>query len=179
MTPPTSDSRYPVGSFKYDGDRSPSARESHMRDLEALPVKLRDAVRGLNEEQLDTPYREGGWTVRQVVHHLPDSHMNAYVRIKLALTENNPEVKPYDEALWANMADVRDVPIETSLTLLDALHQRLVSTIRNMSDEEFNRTYYHTEHQRAVPLHEVLAMYAWHSKHHTAHITALRERNGW
>ncbi len=173
------DSRYPIGPFKYEGDRSRSARESHMMDLEALPAKLRDAVRELSETQLDTPYREGGWTVRQVVHHLPDSHMNAYMRIKLALTEDNPEVKPYDEARWAEMADVRDVPIETSLTLLEALHQRLVSTVRNMSDEEFDRTYYHTEHKRAFPLHEALAMYAWHSKHHTAHITSLRQRNGW
>ncbi|MGI9090185.1 MAG: YfiT family bacillithiol transferase [Gemmatimonadaceae bacterium] len=179
MTPAVADSRYPIGPFNYDRDSSPGARESHVRDLEELPAKLRDAVRGLNDEQLDTPYREGGWTVRQVVHHLPDSHMNAYMRVKLALTEDNPEIRPYDEARWAEMADVRDVPVETSLTLLDALHQRLVSTVRNMSDDQFNRTYYHTEHKRAFPLHEALAMYAWHSKHHTAHITALRERNGW
>lgn len=173
------DPSYPIGPFKYDGDRSAAARDARINDLEALPARLRDAVHGLNDEQLDTPYREGGWTVRQVVHHLPDSHMNSYVRIKLALTEVNPEVKPYDEAAWAELPDVRDLPIETSLTLLAALHQRLVSTLRNMSEEEFNRTYYHTEHRRAVPLHEVLALYAWHSKHHTAHITALRERNGW
>lgn len=179
MTSPSSDPRYPAGRFKYDGDSSVAAREAHINDLETLPSKLGEAVRGLSDEQLDTPYREGGWTVRQVVHHVPDSHMNAYIRWRLALTEDNPVIKPYDEASWAKLPDVKEVPIATSLTLLDALHQRLVSTIRNMSDADFDRTYYHPDSGRPVPLHEVLALYAWHSRHHTAHITALRQRNGW
>ncbi len=176
---PSSDPRYPAGRFKYDGDRSAAAREGYINDLETLPSKLSEAVRGLSDEQLDTPYREGGWTVRQVLHHVPDSHMNAYIRWKLALTEDNPVIKPYDEAMWAKLPDVKKVPIATSLILLDALHQRLVSTMRNMSDADFDRTYYHPDSQRPVPLHEVLALYAWHSRHHTAHITALRQRHGW
>lgn len=174
-----SDHRYPVGQFKYDGDRSATVREANVNEIESLPAKLREAVRGLSDEQLDTPYREGGWTVRQVVHHVPDSHMNAYVRWKLALTEDNPVIKPYDEALWAKLPDVKKVPVATSLALLDSLHERLVAVMRGMSDADFDRTYYHTEHKRAMPLHEVLAMYAWHSRHHTAHITSLREREGW
>lgn len=176
---PAPDPRYPIGPFQYSGDRSAAARATHIDDLEALPARLREAVSGLTREQLDTPYRDGGWTVREVVHHIPDSHMHAYLRWKSALAEDNPAVKPYDEAVWARMPDVRQVPMETSLTLLDALHQRLVSTMRNMSDQDFDRTYYHTEQQRSLPLHEVLAMYAWHGRHHTAHITSLRQRNGW
>lgn len=178
-SPTASDHRYPIGRFSYDGNSSSSVRGGHIADLESLPQRLRDAVSGLTEEQLASPYREGGWTVRQVVHHLADSHMNAYVRWKTALTEHNPTVRPYDEAVWAGMPDVQQVPIEMSLALLGGLHARLVSTIRSMSDSDFDRTYFHTEQNRSLPLHEVLAMYAWHSRHHTAHITALRERSGW
>ncbi len=179
MTWASVDPRYPNGPFEYDGDHSASARESHIDDLATLPGKLREAVSGLSEAQLNTPYRDGGWTVRQVVHHVADSHMNAYIRWKLALTEDNPAINPYNEAEWATLPDVKQVPVETSLALLSALHERLVSTVRNMSEAEFDRTYYHTERKRSQPLHEVLALYAWHSKHHTAHITALRKRSGW
>lgn len=173
------DPRYPIGQFTYDGDNSAEARDRHIGDLAALPDRLRDAVRGLGQEQLDTPYRQGGWTVRQLVHHVADSHMHAYLRWKSALAEDSPVVKPYDEGVWARMPDVQRVPIETSLDLLHSVHQRLVSVMHSMSDADFNRGYFHTEHRREFPLHEVLAMYAWHGKHHTAHVTALRGRNGW
>lgn len=173
------DLRYPVGRFKYDGDRSPTARERHIATLAALPARMREAVRGLSEAQLETPYRDGGWSLRQVAHHVPDSHMNAYVRWKLALTESSPTIVPYDEAAWARLPDVTTVPVGVSLALLEALHTRWVAIIRGMSDADFDRTYVHPEHKRAIPLHEVLAMYAWHSDHHIAHIMRLRERNGW
>lgn len=173
------DLRYPVGRFAFDGDRSAGAREGEIDVIAALPAQLAEAVRGLGPEQLDTPYRPDGWTVRQVVHHVPDSHMNAYVRFKLALTETSPTIRPYEEALWAKLSDVRDAPIETSLTLLDALHVRWVALLRGMSDADFQRGYVHPEQGRFVPLDEALAMYAWHSKHHLAHVTRLRERMGW
>lgn len=180
MTTPThEDARYPVGRFTFDDDRSRAARDAHIAVLAALPAQLAASVRGLTTSQLDTPYREGGWTVRQVVHHVPDSHMNAYVRFKLALTEPSPTIRPYDEALWAQLGDVHDVPVETSLALLDSLHARWVALLRGMSDADFERGYVHPEHGRLVPLDEALAMYAWHSKHHLAHVTRLRDRMGW
>jgi len=139
---------------------------------------LRAAVAGLNEEQLNTPYRDGGWTVRQVIHHVPESHMNAYIRFKLALTENEPTIKPYDEAAWAETADVRDTPIEVSLTLLDNLHKRWVVLLKSMSDADFAKQFRHPE-LGVVPLEKNLALYAWHGNHHAAHITSLRERKQW
>lgn len=179
-TPSAADAqRYPVGRFTYDGDDSNAARAARINVLAELPAQLAASVRGLSPEQLDTPYREGGWTVRQVVHHVPDSHVNAYVRFKLALTETAPTIVPYDEAAWARLSDVRDVPIETSLVLLDALHARWVAVLRGMTDADFARTYVHPEHGRTFTLDEVLAMYAWHSKHHLAHVQNLRERMGW
>jgi hypothetical protein len=132
----------------------------------------------LNEEQLDTPYRDGGWTVRQVVHHVPESHMNAYIRFKLALTENEPAVKPYDEAAWAETADVQGTPIEVSLAMLESLHARWVVLLNSMSDADFLKQFRHPE-IGVVPLEKNLALYAWHGKHHVAHITALRERKQW
>jgi hypothetical protein len=173
------DLRYPVGRFTFDGDRSSAARAARIDVLAALPAQLAGAVRGLDAAQLDTPYRPDGWTVRQVVHHVPDSHMNAYVRFKLALTEPSPTIRPYDEARWATLSDVRDVPVETSLALLDLLHARWVALLRGMSDADWERGYVHPEHGRLVPLDEALAMYAWHSKHHLAHVTRLRDRMGW
>jgi hypothetical protein len=141
---------------------------------------MRAAVAGLDEPQLDTPYRPGGWTVRQVVHHVPDSHMNAYMRFHLALTEENPVIRPYFEARWAELPDAKSGPIAMSLGLLDTLHVRWVMLLGRMRDEDFARTYQHPEQpDRAIPLSEVLAMYAWHSRHHVAHITRLRERMGW
>lgn len=179
MTSTNQDERYPVGRFKYDGDSSRAAIEASIAMIASLPRKLRDSIAGLNDAQMNTPYREGGWTPRQVVHHVADSHMNAYVRCKLALTEDAPKVKPYDEALWANLPDVSKVPVDVSLGLIDALHERWVALLSAMPDADFERGYIHPEHNRTVPLREVAALYAWHGQHHTAHITALRERNGW
>lgn len=173
------DLRYPVGRFTFDGDRSPAARRAHIDVIAALPAQLAAAVRDLTPAQLDTPYRPDGWTVRQVVHHVPDSHMNAYVRFKLALTETSPTIRPYEEALWAKLSDVRDVPVETSLALLEALHARWVGLLRGMSDADFERGYVHPEQGRLIPLDEALATYDWHSRHHLAHVTRLRERMGW
>jgi uncharacterized damage-inducible protein DinB len=142
-----------------------------------LPERLTAAVAGLNDAQLDTPYRDGGWTVRQLVHHLPDSHANSYVRFKLGLTEDWPTIKPYDEAAWANLPDSR-APILTSLMFLDGLHKRLVSVLESMSEEDFQRGFTHPERGR-MTLAVNLALYDWHSRHHVAHITALRARQGW
>jgi uncharacterized damage-inducible protein DinB len=164
------DPSYPIGKFSFDGDVSEAARAARIADIAATPRLLRAAVEGMSERQLDTPYREGGWTVRQVVHHVPDSHLNAYVRFKLALTEDAPTIKPYDEAAWAALSDSRDTPIAVSLTLLDALHQRWVTLLRAMSPADFSRTFVHPEHGRSMSLDQVLALYSWHGKHHVAHV---------
>jgi hypothetical protein len=179
MTSMIQDMRYPIGRFKYDGDSSREAIDRSIADIAALPALFRASVSGLNVGQLNTPYRDGGWTVREVAHHVPDSHMNAYVRCKLALTEESPIIKPYDEAAWSRLGDVTVVPIEVSLALLDTLHTRWVALLQSLSDADFERGYIHPEQQRAVPLREVVALYAWHGRHHTAHISSLRERNGW
>jgi uncharacterized damage-inducible protein DinB len=173
------DLRYPVGRFVFDGDISSRAREQRIADIAAAPTQLRLAVNGLSPAQLDTVYRPGGWTVRQVVHHVPDSHLNAYSRIKLALTEDEPTIKPYEEARWAELPDGREGPIEVSLTLLDMLHQRWVLLLRSMRPDDFRRRFRHPEHGRLIDLDEILAMYAWHGRHHVAHITSLRRRMGW
>ena len=164
------DPRYPIGKFSFDGDVSDAARAARIADIEAAPRLLRAAVEGMSERQLDTPYREGGWTVRQVVHHVPDSHLNAYVRFKLALTEDAPTIKPYDEALWAALPDSRETPVAVSFTLLDALHQRWVTLLRAMAPADFSRTFIHPEHGRSMSLDQVLALYAWHGKHHLGHV---------
>ncbi|MEO7040856.1 MAG: YfiT family bacillithiol transferase [Gemmatimonadaceae bacterium] len=179
MTGSGLDQRYPIGKFKYDGDASRAAINRSIQAIASLPTLFRESVTGLNAEQLDTPYRDGGWTIRQVVHHVPDSHMNAYMRCKIALTEDTPTIKPYDEASVAKLGDIAIVPIQVSLDLLDKLHERFVALLRSMSDSDFERCYVHPEQNRAVPLHEVAALYAWHGRHHTAHVTALRERSGW
>jgi uncharacterized damage-inducible protein DinB len=166
----SSDPRYPIGRFTWDGDTSPASRAQRIADVEALPAALRDAVRGLSDAQLDTPYRDGGWTVRQVVHHVPDSHMNAFVRFKLALTEDTPTIKPYDESRWATLPDVRDTPPDVSLALLDALHRRWVALLRAMSPEEFSRSFMHPEQGRTMTLDQALALYSWHGKHHLGHV---------
>lgn len=173
------DLRYPVGKFT-----SPSAalaadqRRELIDQIAATPAGMREAVAGLNESQLDTPYRDGGWSVRQVVHHVPDSHMNAYTRVKLALTEEQPTIKPYDEAAWAKLNDVRDTPIETSLVLLETLHKRWDTILRAMTDADFKRTLIHPD-MGVMTLDAVVAMYAWHGRHHVGHITSLRARSGW
>jgi uncharacterized damage-inducible protein DinB len=170
--------RYPIGPFVAPSTFTPELRESGIEAIAAAPSRLRDAVRGLGSEQLDTPYRSGGWTVRQVVHHVPDSHLNAYIRLKMALTEAVPTIKPYDEALWAQLPDTRIVPIDVSLSLLDALHERWVAILRGMGDEDFQRLYNHPETGQHS-LDYMVQHYAWHGRHHTAHITELRKRAGW
>jgi uncharacterized damage-inducible protein DinB len=173
------DLRYPVGKFRFDGEVTDARRRGWIDEIEATPARLRAAVARLSAAQFDTAYRPGGWTVRQVVHHLPDSHLNAYTRFKLALTEDTPTIKPYDEARWAELPDGRSGPIEPSLALLDAVHQRWVLLLRQLSADQFARAFFHPEHGRALTLNEVLALYAWHGRHHVAHITALRQRMRW
>jgi uncharacterized damage-inducible protein DinB len=173
-----SDPRYPVGKFELKPSITRADRNALIDDVAAAPARLRDAVAGLSAAQLDTAYRFGGWTVRQVVHHVPDSHVNAYTRLKLALTEESPTIKPYDEAAWAMLPDARETPIEVSLSLLDAVHHRFVLLWRAMRDEDFARTLVHPEHGK-MNLDWLLQMYAWHGKHHVGHITSLRERSGW
>lgn len=171
------DLRYPIGRFTPPADDTASLRAEYLATLRALPGNLRTAVAGLSDAQLDTPYREGGWTVRQVVHHVADSHANAYVRCKLALTEEWPAIKGYEEAEWAKLADSR-LPVSVSLDLIEALHARWTALIESLTDAEFERGYVHPELGRQR-LADVLPLYAWHSLHHSAHITRLRERQGW
>jgi uncharacterized damage-inducible protein DinB len=172
------DPRYPVGRFQLDGEITPDSRREWIAQVAEVPARLRAAVEGLGPEQLDTPYREGGWTVRQVVHHVPDSHLNAYVRFKLALTEDAPAIKTYEEARWAELPDTRLTPPEVSLALLDALHRRWVILLEALSEADWRRTFRHPE-WGDIPLERTLALYAWHGRHHVAHVTALRERMGW
>ncbi len=175
---PAPDLRYPAGRFQPPGPLTADDRARLISVIEQLPERLRSAVAGLNEEQLDTPYRDGGWTVRQVIHHLADSHMNSFIRFKLALTEDSPTIKPYDEAAWAELADSSSLPADTSLMLLDGLHQRWTVLLRAMTGEQFERAFKHPD-LGLVKLEFNLALYAWHCRHHTAHITSLRERKGW
>jgi uncharacterized damage-inducible protein DinB len=172
------DLRYPVGRFDFKQEIPTERRGALIDSIAAAPARLREAVRDLDEAQLDTPYREGGWTVRQVVHHVPDSHMNAFIRFKLALTEDNPTIKPYEEAEWAKLSDVRDTPIETSLVLLEKLQERWVILMRGMSDADFNRTFEHPENG-VMSLNKTLGLYEWHGRHHVGHIRSLRQRMGW
>jgi uncharacterized damage-inducible protein DinB len=172
------DLRYPVGKFQPEPELNDVSRQNLIRQITEAPAKLREAIRGLTEEQVDTPYRPGGWTVRQVVHHIPDSHMNAYIRFKLAMTEQNPPVKPYKENLWAELVDAKSSPIEPSLTLLESLHQRWTVFLRSMATADFARTVNHPENG-VMTLDKVLQLYAWHGRHHVAHITSLRERMNW
>lgn len=172
------DPRYPIGQFSPESNPTPASRSRHIEEITALPANLRSALRGLSPQQLDTPYREGGWTVRQVAHHVPDSHMNAYIRFKLALTENVPTIKPYEEAAWARLKDSESTSIDVSLNLLEALHIRWVNLLRSMKAEDFNRKLNHPE-AGVQTLDHVLALYDWHGNHHLAHITTLRERMKW
>ncbi len=173
-----SDPRYPIGKFSFHGGTDEPQRKRLIDSIEQAPAALRAAVKGLKSQQIETPYREGGWTVRQVVHHVPESHMNAFIRFKLALTEENPTVKPYMEARWAETAEVRDTPIETSLTLLDSLHDRWIPLLRSLRPNDWKRTFQHPE-LGTVSLERNLALYAWHGRHHVAHVTELRKRMGW
>lgn len=172
------DPRYPIGKFEAPLVYDPVLRATLIQQIEEAPGRLRDAVDGLSESQLDHPYREGGWTVRQVVHHLPDSHLNSYIRFKLAVTEDQPAIKPYDEAQWANLQDAASADVEVSLGLLEALHRRWVLFLRSLSEAQFSRTFRHPE-LGTISLNQNLALYAWHGRHHVAHITTLRDRMGW
>lgn len=172
------DLRYPIGKFRADPEVTDAKRRRWIEEIAGAPVALRAAVTGLSEAQLDTPYRPGGWTVRQVAHHVPDSHLNAYVRFKLALTETEPTIKTYDEAAWAELADGRTAPVELSLALLDSLHRRWVLVLRSLPPGDFARAFRHPE-WGTVTLDWVLQQYAWHGRHHVAHITSLRKRMNW
>ncbi len=172
------DPRYPIGKFGFEGALSEAQRKRFIDDIEQAPAALRVATKDLSSQQLDTPYREGGWTVRQVAHHVPDSHMNAYVRFKLALTENEPTIKPYAEDRWAELADTQSTPLEVSFALLDSLHNRWVRLLRSLKPEDWKRTFRHPE-LGLVSLEKNLALYSWHGRHHVAHITELRKRRGW
>jgi hypothetical protein len=172
------DLRFPIGRFSAPASTLAGVRAANIHTLRELPQRLTTAVSGLDDHQLDTPYRDAGWTVRQVVHHVADSHANAYIRFKLALTEDWPTIKTYDEAAWANLADSRWLPIEPSLAFLTSLHNRWVALLESLSEDDFRKGYEHPEHGRQN-LAKVLAMYDWHSRHHTAHITRLRTRQGW
>lgn len=174
----TTDLRYPIGKFEPPVQFTPELRRQFITQIEAVPAELRKAVAGLSAQQLDTPYRPEGWTVRQVVHHLPDSHMNSYIRFKLALTENEPLVKTYEESLWAEFPDAKHGDIAVSLSLLEALHLRWTAMLKNMKPEDFSRTWRHPESGIST-LDRAVAHYAWHGRHHIAHITSLRKRMGW
>jgi hypothetical protein len=172
------DLRYPIGKLQAPEQLQEADRQKAIANIAEAPRQFRAAVAGLNDAQLDTPYREGGWTVRQVIHHVADSHMNAYVRTRLALTEREPTIKPYDEKLWAELEDARSAPLEPSHALLDALHERWVRLLRATPRADFSRTFRHPEHGlRTVDW--MLGVYDWHGRHHAAHIKALRERHGW
>ncbi len=172
------DPRYPIGKLPAAVELSGEDRVRMIGEIAAAPVLFRAAISGLSNAQLDTPYREGGWTVRQVVHHIPDSHMNAYVRFKLALTETDPVIKPYAEGAWANLNDTFETPCETSLALLELLHQRWVILLRGIAESDWTRNFRHPE-MGSVSLNRALAIYVWHGKHHTAHVMELRKRKNW
>ena len=173
------DLRYPIGKFQAPTRFDAGARRDFIASIEATPAALRKSIAGLSPQQLDTPYRPGGWAVRQVVHHLPDSHLNAYVRTKLALTEEEPTIKPYEEARWAELIDGRAARVETSLALLETLHERWVLLLRSLTPEQLGRRFKHPDHSGLLTIDWMLAMYSWHGRHHVAHIASLREREGW
>jgi len=182
MTAPTTSSeqdlRYPIGKADTKSPLAAGERAQKIDAIAALPAQLRKAVAGLNDAQLDTPYRPGGWTVRQLVHHVADSHMNAFIRFRLGFTEDNPTIKPYDEKAWTELPDNRHLPVEVSLQLLDSLHERMVHMLRSVAPASFQRSIQHPENG-PMTLDAVVSMYAWHGQHHTAHVTALRQRQGW
>lgn len=178
MQAQTKDPRYPVGHFSPDPAPTSSSRVRHIDQIQSLPSRLRKTVTGLSAQQLDTPYREGGWTVRQVIHHVPDSHLNAYIRCKLALTEATPTIKPYDEGAWAQLKDSQLTPTEVSLQLLEAVHARWVVLLRTLQPEEFARELNHPE-AGIKNIDWLVALYSWHGNHHLAHISSLKERMKW
>jgi uncharacterized damage-inducible protein DinB len=172
------DVRYPIGKHQMVSF-SQEEKEARLADILFLPRMLEYAVLNLNDDQIQTPYRDGGWTVNQVIHHVADSHMNAFIRFKLGLTEDNPTIKPYIQSAWGDTADVTAVPVNLSITLLHSLHHRWYELLKTISDEQWERTIYHPEQERKITLWELLLIYAWHGKHHAAHVTNLREQMGW
>ena len=172
------DARYPIGKFSFDGTLTQEQKAKFLDDIEQTPARLEASVRGLSDKQLDTPYRERGWTVRQVVHHVPDSHLNSYMRFKLALTEDEPMIRPYMEDRWAELPEAKTAPIGLSLELLSSLHKRWMLMLRALQPADWKRTFRHPE-IGLMTLEKNLALYAWHGKHHVAHVTGLRERMGW
>lgn len=170
--------RFPIGQPAQKPELTDVERVQAIAIIEACPAQMRQALSGLTAEQLDTPYRPGGWTLRQVAHHVPDSHVNAYIRFKLALTEDEPTIKPYAEDRWAELQDTRITPVEVSLTLLESVHRRLVDLLRSLRPEDFRRTLRHPE-RGVLNLDQMVDLYAWHGSHHVAHVTSLRERMGW
>lgn len=178
MTIPTVDLRYPIGKFQFPAEVSDDDRQLFIEQIAETPANVRAAIEGLSQEQIDTPYRPGGWTVRQVVHHLPDSHMNSYVRFRLALTEDEPVVRSYYEDRWAELQDARTAPVDLSLTLLDALHLRWTALLRSLSKTDLARVFRHPQ-LGPLTLDKNLALYAWHGRHHVAQITSLRQRMEW
>jgi uncharacterized damage-inducible protein DinB len=178
MSTTTTDLRYPIGRYE-PKPYSEHQKQDWLNDIKYLPQVLENAILNLDEAQLQTPYRDGGWTIQQVVHHVADSHMNAFCRFRLGLTEDKPAIRPYNEALWAQLNDVQTIPINISITLLHALHTRLYATIADLTLQEWEREVYHPEADRTMTLWYLLGSYAWHGRHHTAHITSLRERKNW
>jgi uncharacterized damage-inducible protein DinB len=172
------DPRYPIGKLQWEENLSDERRREMIAQIEETPAKLREAVKGLSAEQVETPYRDGGWTVRQLVHHLADSHLNAYTRFKLALTEDEPTIKTYEQERWAETVDARTAPVEVSLALIEGLHHRWVMFLKGMSPADFARKFNHPE-WGPLTVEKLLGMYAWHGRHHVAHITGLRERMRW
>lgn len=171
--------RYPTGRYEKRETYTAEELKGWIGVLKALPSWMDACIENLDEHQLQIPYREGGWTIQQVVHHVADSHVNAYIRLKLALTEDTPTIKPYNEAAWALLPDVQALPVNISVTMLHTLHIRMVAIMTALTPDEWERTFYHPEHGRYIPLWEMAAMYAWHSRHHTEHIRQLRERMNW
>ncbi|MBA3680819.1 MAG: putative metal-dependent hydrolase [Bacteroidetes bacterium] len=171
--------KYPVGHYQKPKTFTKEVLTEALSVIEQFPKKIKKEVESLSDEQLDTPYRPDGWTIRQVVHHCADSHMNAFIRIKLALTENTPTIKPYAEALWAELSDTKKLPIQSSLSIIEGVHFRWTTLLKNMNASDFDRGFIHPEKGKELSLHESTGMYAWHCNHHLAHITALKKRKGW
>ncbi|WP_438445255.1 YfiT family bacillithiol transferase [Gorillibacterium sp. sgz5001074] len=171
--------KFPLGRFTWEGEWSEERKNEWIASIQGAPEALAKALDGLGEAQLDTPYRPEGWTVRQVVHHLADSHLNSVTRFKLALTEDHPVIKPYREDLWAELADARSYPVAASLRMLEGIHDRWTALLRTMTEEDYLRTFFHPESQADVSLRRALANYAWHGEHHTAQILELRRRQSW
>ncbi len=171
--------KYPVGKFQMPKEMTPALRQNYLDDLATLPEKLEATISSLNDSQLDTPYRPGGWTVRQVVHHFADSHINAFCRIKLVLTEESPTIKPYHEGLWAEMSDYASMPVSQSISILHGLHKRMVHILSNLNEAELEKYYVHPEYGKTFTLDTVIALYGWHCNHHLAHISELKKRNYW